>query len=42
MLDDIRANGTDILASIRKTKDLTSETEEKLRVFLDKFTKAFA
>jgi F-type H+-transporting ATPase subunit alpha len=42
MLDDIRANGADILDSIRETKDLTSETEEKLRAFLDKFTKAFA
>jgi F-type H+-transporting ATPase subunit alpha len=42
MLDDIRANGADILDSIRETKDLTSENEEKLRVFLDKFTKAFA
>ena len=42
MLDDIRANGSEILDSIRDTKDLTSETEEKLRAFLDKFTKAFA
>ena len=42
MLDDIRANGADILESIRETKDLTSETEERLRAFLDKFTKAFA
>jgi F-type H+/Na+-transporting ATPase subunit alpha len=42
MLENIRANGADILSSIRETKDLTSETEEKLRVFLDKFTKDFA
>ena len=42
MLDGIRANGADILDSIRETKDLTSETEERLRAFLDKFTKAFA
>jgi len=42
LLDDVRANGTDILDSIRDTKDLTEETEEKLKAFLEKFTKAFA
>ncbi len=42
MLENIRANEEDILVSIRETKDLTSETEEKLRAFLDKFTKDFA
>jgi len=42
MLDDIRANGSDILASIRETKDLTDENKDKLTAFLDKFTKAFA
>ncbi len=42
MLDDIRSNGSDILVSIRETKDLTSEIEDKLRGFLDQFTKGFA
>ncbi len=42
MLDDIRSNGSDILMSIRETKDLTSEIEDKLRGFLDQFTKGFA
>ena len=42
LMDDIRANGTDILESIRDSKDLTDETVEKLNAFLDKFTKAFA
>ncbi len=42
MLENIRLNGNNILASIRDTKDLTSENEEQLRLFLDKFTKDFA
>ena len=42
MLENIRANGADILDSIRETKDLTGETQEKLKIFLDKFTKDFA
>jgi F-type H+-transporting ATPase subunit alpha len=42
LLDDIRANGEDILSSIRETKDLTSETEEKLKSYLDGFVKSFA
>jgi F-type H+/Na+-transporting ATPase subunit alpha len=42
MLENIRVNGADILSAIRETKDLTAETEEKLRLFLDKFTKNFA
>ena len=42
LLDDIRANGGDILKSIRETKDLTDETEEKLKSYLDSFVKSFA
>ncbi|HJN25147.1 MAG TPA: F0F1 ATP synthase subunit alpha, partial [Rhodospirillales bacterium] len=42
LMDDIRANGTDILGEIRDSKDLSDETVEKLKAFLDKFTKAFA
>ncbi len=42
LMDDVRANGGDILKSIRETRDLTKETEAALREFLEKFTKAFA
>jgi len=42
LMDDVRANGGDILQSIRETRDLTKETEAALREFLEKFTKAFA
>jgi F-type H+-transporting ATPase subunit alpha len=42
LLDDIRANAGDILKSIRETKDLTSETEEKLKSYLDSFVNSFA
>ncbi len=42
LMDDIRANGQDILAEIRNSKDLSDETAEKLKAFLDKFTKAYA
>ncbi len=42
LMDDVRANGGDILQSIRETRDLTKETEAALREFLGKFTKAFA
>ncbi|MBT7138233.1 MAG: F0F1 ATP synthase subunit alpha, partial [Rhodospirillaceae bacterium] len=42
LLDDVRANGTGILAAIRDSGDLSQETEDKLKDFLEKFTKAFA
>ena len=42
LLDDIHANGGDILKSIRETKDLTAETEEKLKSYLESFVKSFA
>jgi F-type H+-transporting ATPase subunit alpha len=41
-LTDVRANGADILDAIRTEGELSDETEEKLRAFLDKFTKTFA
>ncbi len=41
-LDDIRANGSEILSTIRGEKKLSDETEEKLKKFLDDFTKSFA
>jgi F-type H+-transporting ATPase subunit alpha len=42
LLDNVRANGTEILTAIRDSGDLSQETEDKLKAFLDKFTKAFA
>ena len=42
MLDDLRANGQDILHSIRDEKELSEETEGKLKSFLDGFAKTFS
>ena len=42
LLDSIRANGADILEAIRTQKDLTTEIEDKLKAFLDRFSKSFA
>ncbi len=41
-LDNIRANGGDILDDIRTKKELTKEIEGKLKGFLDKFAKTFS
>jgi F-type H+/Na+-transporting ATPase subunit alpha len=41
-LDEIRANGGDILESIRVEKDLSPETEKKLTAFFDRFSKTFS
>jgi F-type H+-transporting ATPase subunit alpha len=41
LLNSLRANGADILQGIRTQKDLTSEIEEKLKGFLDRFAKSF-
>jgi len=41
-LSEIRAKGKDILETIRTEKALSSETEEKLKAFLDGFSKTFA
>ena len=41
-LDAIRADGTDILASIRDEKALTEDTEAKLAKFLDDFARTFS
>jgi F-type H+-transporting ATPase subunit alpha len=40
-LDEIRAKGKDILEAIRKDKQITKETEDKLKAFLEQFTKVF-
>ena len=42
MLDELRANGQDILHSIRDEKELSEETEGKLKSFLDGFAKSFS
>jgi len=42
MLEDIRANGADILEAIRTEKDLSEETEKKLEAYLEGFTKSFS
>jgi len=42
MLDDVRANGQEILTTIRSEKALSDETTEKLKKYLDDFTKSFA
>ncbi|WP_028880308.1 F0F1 ATP synthase subunit alpha [Terasakiella pusilla] len=42
MLNDIRANGAEILSTIRGEKALSDETTEKLKKYLDDFTKSFA
>jgi F-type H+-transporting ATPase subunit alpha len=42
LLEEIRANGNDILEAVRTEKDLSAETEAKLKAFLDKFTKSFS
>ncbi len=42
LLQDVRANGTEILRTIREEKDLSSELEAKLTAYLDGFAKSFA
>jgi len=42
MLNDVRTNGADILTTIRSEKALSDETTEKLKKYLDDFTKSFA
>jgi F-type H+-transporting ATPase subunit alpha len=41
-LEDIRANGSDILEAIRVEKDLSPETEKKLTAYFDRFSKTFS
>ncbi|MBL8659405.1 MAG: F0F1 ATP synthase subunit alpha [Rhodospirillales bacterium] len=42
LLDNIRANGADILETIRTEKDLSEETDKKLTAFIDRFAKSFS
>ena len=41
-LDDLRAKGQDILATIRKEEAISDDTKKKLIAFLDNFAKVFA
>jgi len=42
LLSLLRSKHTDILESIRTTKDLTDETAGKLKAAVDAYTKSFA
>lgn len=41
LIEDIRLKGEQILSSIRLTKDLTKDTEEELKIYLDTFLEEF-
>jgi F-type H+-transporting ATPase subunit alpha len=41
LLDELRSKGSDLLATIREEKQLTSETEEKLKSFIGDYAKVF-
>jgi F-type H+-transporting ATPase subunit alpha len=42
LLSLVRTKNTDILEDVRKTGDLTSDTEKKLKSVVDGFAKSFA
>ena len=42
LLDNVRANGADILDALRSEKDLSDDTDAKLKAFLDRFANAFS
>ena len=42
LLDEIREKEADLLETIRREKDLSKETEQKLSAFLDGFARSFA
>jgi len=39
--DELQANGQEILTAIRTEKEISAATEEKLKAFLESFTKTF-
>ena len=41
-LSDLKANGSEMLDSIRTAQEITDDTDKKLRAFLDRFTNSFA
>ena len=42
LLEDVQANGQDLLDVIRAEKDLSEDTTEKLKAYLDRFVKSFS
>jgi F-type H+-transporting ATPase subunit alpha len=42
VLAEIRAKGTDLLATIRDEREISKDTEEKLKTFFDGYAKTFA
>ncbi len=42
LLSEIRTNGSDILDTLRSEGEISKDTEEKLKGFMDSFTKTFA
>jgi F-type H+-transporting ATPase subunit alpha len=42
MLSELRASDTGVLAAIRTDREIKSATEEKLKSFLDAFSRNFA
>ena len=42
LLAQVRSSGADILASIRDKREITAETEEKLKGFVEAYAKSFA
>ena len=41
-LDEIRANGSDVLESIQSTGQLDADNEKKLKALLDKYLERFS
>ncbi len=42
LMEEVRESGADILVAIRTDAEITEATEEKLKTFLDDFTKSFS
>ena len=42
LLSKMRADGKDLLAAIRKDREITQDTEAKLKDFCDGYAKSFA
>ena len=42
LLSEVREKGGEILSTLRSEKEISDATEEKLKGFMDSFTKTFA
>ncbi len=42
LLSEVRANGEDLLETLRTEREITDATEAKLKEFVDKFSASFA